>query len=156
MGVAIVWIIIQFLVQIIHSFSLAALLKLLDSPGKVIGRIALGLSIGDGRDEDDSHETQEDGFQFYFFLLNTVLMMALPIFISRPLRVVGIPVALAKSRFNLETPVARFQVEAESGDFHSLSFSVIIVILFIVGIEITFVQLRYRIIHADFMEEHNP
>lgn len=36
---------------------------------------------------------------------------------ARPLRVVGIPVALAKSRFILETPSARFQEKLSPGIF---------------------------------------
>lgn len=53
----------------------------------------------------------------YFLLPNMVVRMALPIFLSRPLRVVGIPVALAKSRFSLETPRARFQEKLSPGIF---------------------------------------
>ena len=44
-------------------------------------------------------------------------MTAFPIFLSRPLRVVGIPVALAKSRFTLEIPRARFQEKLRPGIF---------------------------------------
>ncbi len=44
-------------------------------------------------------------------------MIAPPILRSRPLRVVGMPVALAKSRFNLVTPMARFQEKLTPGIF---------------------------------------
>ena len=44
-------------------------------------------------------------------------MIAPPILRCSPFRVVGMPVALAKSRFNLETPIARFQEKLSPGTF---------------------------------------
>jgi hypothetical protein len=53
----------------------------------------------------------------YFFLLRSRLMTVLPILRSIPLRVVGIPVALAISRFTLDMPKARFHEKDTPGIF---------------------------------------
>lgn len=53
----------------------------------------------------------------YFLLPNIVLRTALPIFFSRPLRVIGMPIAREIFCLILETPSARFQEKDMPGIF---------------------------------------
>lgn len=52
-----------------------------------------------------------------YFFPNIEFIIALPIFLSSPERVVGIPVALEMLLFALETPTARFHEKLRPGIF---------------------------------------